>query len=104
MKLPESHFRTHWVLIQVGRSFFELNRYQKVRYLAIFQLWLKHSQLQACEYFEKARQLDPYNMNGVEIYSTALWQLRQEVKLAFLAQQVRLFDLIGFKAPFAICF
>lgn len=38
--------------------------------------------------FERARRLDPCCMDGVDIYSTALWQLKQEVKLAFLAQQV----------------
>eukprot|EP00474_Spongospora_subterranea_P004067 CRZ04525.1 hypothetical protein [Spongospora subterranea] len=68
-RLPESQFQTSWVLIQLGRAYFELNDYQK-----------------SCEMFEAARRIEPYNLTGIDIYSTALWQLKQEVKLAFLAQ------------------
>lgn len=69
-RLPESQFQSPWVLAHVARAHFELNDYAK-----------------ACDAFERARRLDPYNLAGVEIYSTALWQLKQEIKLAFLAQQ-----------------
>jgi anaphase-promoting complex subunit 3 len=38
--------------------------------------------------FEKARKLEPFRTEGMEIYSTILWQMRKEIELSFLANQL----------------
>lgn len=69
--LAPHHYNTGWVLTQVGRAHFELAEYQ-----------------QAEKVFAKVRQLEPYRIEGMEIYSTALWHLQNEVTLSALAQDL----------------
>ena len=38
--------------------------------------------------FSQARSLEPYRLEGMEIYSTALWHLQRDVELSTLAQEL----------------
>ncbi|XXQ34798.1 Cdc23 domain-containing protein [Plasmodiophora brassicae] len=89
MRLPECHFNTSWVLAQVGRAYFELNKYQK-----------------SIDMFEAACRVDPCLTSGLEVYSTALWQLKREVQLSFLAQRAVECDRLSPSAWLAVgnCF
>ena len=43
---------------------------------------------QAEKMFSQARSLEPYRLEGMEIYSTALWHLQRDVELSTLAQEL----------------
>lgn len=77
-RLPRYHYHTGWLLSQLGRCYFEMVNYHK-----------------AVEMFKLARKLAPYRISGLECYSTALWHLKREVELSFLAQQVLEFDKLA---------
>jgi hypothetical protein len=46
------------------------------------------------------RQVDPYRMRGLEVYSTVLWHCKREVELASLAQEASALDR---QSPYAWC-
>jgi len=73
--LPLKHLNSGWVLCAFGRAYFELAKYDE-----------------ACKYFEEAHVNEPHRLQGMEIYSTALWHLQREVKLSMLAQELTEFD------------
>ncbi|XP_071791626.1 cell division cycle protein 27 homolog [Asterias amurensis] len=73
--LPPQHYNTGWVLSQVGRARYELAEYQKAGRL-----------------FYEVRRLEPYHLEGMEIFSTALWHLHKEVGLSTLAQELGDFE------------
>lgn len=58
--LPEEQYETGWVLTQVGKAHLELADYSMGK-----------------EIFERIRRLEPYRTEGMELYSTILWYLRQ---------------------------
>lgn len=70
-QLPKRHYETGYVLYLVGVCHFEAANYAKAE-----------------EVFEQVWVAEPPRMEGLEIYSTALWHLRKDVVLGFLAQQV----------------
>ena len=69
--LPADHCNTAYTMIQLGRTHFEFVEYE-----------------QAVECFQQARQLDPDRLDGMEIYSTALWHLRKDIRLSYLAHEL----------------
>ncbi|KAL8042913.1 hypothetical protein ABFX02_09G083600 [Erythranthe guttata] len=71
MKLPQKHYNTGWVLSQVGRAYFELVDY-----------------LEANRAFTLARIASPYSLEGMDIYSTVLYHLKEDMKLSYLAQEL----------------
>ncbi|KAI9083433.1 hypothetical protein K1719_034647 [Acacia pycnantha] len=71
MKLPHKHYNTGWVLSQVGKAHFELVDY-----------------LEADQAFRHARQITPYSLEGMDIYSTVLYHLKEDMKLSYLAQEL----------------
>ncbi|XP_054818755.1 cell division cycle protein 27 homolog B [Prosopis cineraria] len=71
MKLPHKHYNTGWVLSQVGKAYFELVDY-----------------LEADQAFCHARQITPYSLEGMDIYSTVLYHLKEDMKLSYLAQEL----------------
>ena len=81
--LPREQYQTPWVLCQVGKAMCELVDYHA-----------------ACEVFKKARRLAPWQLEGMEAYSTALWHLKREVELSYLAQEVVATDRLS---PHAWC-
>jgi len=67
--LPAEQQRTGLALYHVGRAYFEKAEFED-----------------ACAAFERMRQSDPFRVEGLEMYSTALWHLKREVQLAHLAR------------------
>ncbi|XP_042033719.1 cell division cycle protein 27 homolog B-like [Salvia splendens] len=71
MKLPQKHYNTGWVLSQVGKAYFEMVDY-----------------LEADRAFSRARIASPYSLDGMDIYSTVLYHLKEDMKLSYLAQEL----------------
>eukprot|EP00803_Ostreobium_quekettii_P008957 evm.model.scf_2531EXC.1 EVM.evm.TU.scf_2531EXC.1 scf_2531EXC:7324-14576(-) len=67
-RLPKSQYSTGWVLCQIGRAYYESVDYHKA---------------QAC--FEQARRAEPHRLEDMDIFSTVLWQLGNDVQLSHLA-------------------
>ncbi|EFN54950.1 hypothetical protein CHLNCDRAFT_24117 [Chlorella variabilis] len=82
-RLPPHQYQTGWVLCCVGRAFFEMVDYPE-----------------AAKAFSWARQVDPYRLRGLEVYSTVLWHCKREVELAQLAQAASSLDR---HSPYAWC-
>ena len=72
------HFRTGWVQHQVGKAFFEMADYQNAK-----------------NALELMQTIEPHRMKGLEILSTTLWHLKEEVDLCYLAQKVIEFDRLA---------
>ncbi|KAI0340600.1 protein prenylyltransferase [Trametopsis cervina] len=70
-KLPREHQRSAWVMAMVGKAHYELGEYAAAE-----------------RAFEAVRNLEPYRLWDMEVYSTLLWHLQRNVKLAFLAQEL----------------
>lgn len=73
--LPKRHYETGYVLDLVGLSYFESADYKKSE-TAYNQAW----------------RVEPYRVEGLEYYSSALWHLRRDVELCRLAQQCLQWD------------
>ncbi|KAL7467940.1 hypothetical protein ACHAXS_008169 [Conticribra weissflogii] len=88
-QLPPSHISTGWVQHQIGKAYFEMSDY--------------HNAQRALENMQK---LEPHRMKGLDILSTALWQLKKEVELSDLAQRAVDFDRKSPEAWFVVgnCF
>lgn len=71
LKLPYKHYSTGWVLSQVGKVFFELVDY-----------------LEADRAFSLARNASPHSLEGMDVYSTVLYHLKEDMKLSYLAQEL----------------
>ncbi|KAI1884132.1 hypothetical protein AGOR_G00223300 [Albula goreensis] len=70
-QLPSHHYNTGWVLVQIGRAHFELAEYT-----------------QAERIFSEVRRIESYRVEGMEIYSTALWHLQKDVALSALSKDL----------------
>ncbi|KAL8113227.1 hypothetical protein AgCh_020520 [Apium graveolens] len=71
LKLPNKHYNTGWVLSQVGKAHFELVDY-----------------LEADFAFNQARLISPYSFEEMDIYSTVLFHLKEDMKLSYLSQEL----------------
>ncbi|XP_038984046.1 cell division cycle protein 27 homolog B isoform X2 [Phoenix dactylifera] len=71
LRLSQHQFNTGWVLSQVGKAHFELVDY-----------------FEADRFFDLARRVSPYTLEGMDIYSTVLYHLKEEMKLSYLAQEL----------------
>ncbi|KAJ5103069.1 anaphase-promoting complex subunit cdc27 [Penicillium argentinense] len=69
--LPQEHRETPWVLAQLGRAYFEQAMYTE-----------------AAKYFSRIQALAPNRLQDMEIYSTVLWHLKNDVELAHLAHHL----------------
>uniref|UniRef100_A0A453SJQ7 Uncharacterized protein n=1 Tax=Aegilops tauschii subsp. strangulata TaxID=200361 RepID=A0A453SJQ7_AEGTS len=85
-KLPEPQFNTGWVLCQVGKAYFELVDY-----------------LEADHFFEFAHRLSPCTLEGMDIYSTVLYHLNEEMRLSYLAQELISVDRLSPQAWYVGC-
>lgn len=73
--LPEKHRNTGWVLSCIGRAYYEKTNYTE-----------------SVKHYEAARALEPYRLEGMEFYSSALWHLHKEVELSILARELMELD------------
>ncbi|XP_039053686.1 cell division cycle protein 27 homolog B-like [Hibiscus syriacus] len=74
-KLSSKQYNTGWVLSQVGKAYFELVDYLNADYA-----------------FSLARQISPHSVEEMDVYSTVLYHLKEEMKLKYLAQELLLVD------------
>ncbi|XP_035845702.1 uncharacterized protein LOC110940303 isoform X2 [Helianthus annuus] len=70
-QLPLKHYNTAWVLSQVGKAHFELVDY-----------------IEAERAFSNARLASPYSLEGMDVYSTVLYHLKEHTRLSNLAQEL----------------
>ena len=73
--IPANHRETPWVLAQIGRAQFEQSSY-----------------LEAEKTFSRLKTMIPSRTEDMEVYSTTLWHLKEEVGLAFLAHETNDLD------------
>ena len=73
--IPASHRETPWVLAQIGRAHFEQASY-----------------VEAEKTFSRLKMMAPSRTEDMEVYSTTLWHLKEEVGLAFLAHETNELD------------
>ncbi|XP_043704639.1 cell division cycle protein 27 homolog B isoform X2 [Telopea speciosissima] len=78
LKLSHKQYNTGWVLSQVGKAYFELVDY-----------------LEADQAFTLARRAAPYILEGMDLYSTVLYHLKEEMKLSYLAQELISIDRLA---------
>lgn len=65
-------------MVQIGRAYHEMTEYTK-----------------AAKHFRIARQRCPHVVDGLEIFSTVLWQLKREAELAHLAHEAIALDRLS---------
>lgn len=53
---------------------------------------------QAHDVYRAMFRAEPHRMEGLDLYSTALWHMKKEVELSYLAQQVTDFDRLSREA------
>ncbi|KAG1756463.1 uncharacterized protein EDB91DRAFT_1092788 [Suillus paluster] len=70
-QIPTAHQQSSWVLAMVGRAHYEQLEYASAE-----------------RAFRAARALEPYRLGDMEVYSTLLWHLQQNVQLSYLAQEL----------------
>ncbi|KAE8674358.1 Cell division cycle protein 27-like protein B [Hibiscus syriacus] len=71
LTLPLRHYNTSWVLSQVGKAHFELVDYLEADRVFSLSLWMS-----------------PYSFEGMDVYSTVLYHLKEDMKLSFLAREL----------------
>ena len=82
-QLPEQHAKSSWVMSLLGKCYFELSEYRE-----------------AADCLRQVREQDPYRLEMMDYYSTALWHLQvpnllQEVHLivpSLLINQFKIYD------------
>ncbi|KAI5293314.1 anaphase-promoting complex subunit cdc27 [Ascosphaera acerosa] len=83
--LPASQRDEPWVLTQLGKAHYEQALYSEAE-----------------KYFARARAIAPAMLDDMEIYSTVLWHLKDEVELAYLAHELMDIDRLSPEAWCAI--
>lgn len=76
--LDQSQRETPWVLAQIGRAHYELTRYSEAE-----------------RYLMRAKTLAPSRLEDMEVYSTVLWHLKNEVELAYMAHELMEVDRLS---------
>lgn len=69
--LPPAQQSSPWVLVQMGRAYYEQGSY-----------------LEAEKFFRRMRVQTPSRLQDMEVYSTILWHLKRETDLSFLAHEL----------------
>ncbi|CAG8134538.1 unnamed protein product [Penicillium salamii] len=83
--LTPAQRETPWVLSQLGRAHFEQASYTE-----------------AAKYFARVQKIAPSRLEDMEIYSTVLWHLKNEIELAYLAHRLLETDRLSPQAWCAI--
>ncbi|KAK2744695.1 anaphase-promoting complex subunit cdc27 [Onygenales sp. PD_40] len=83
--LPQSQKETPWVLSQMGRAYYEQALYPEAE-----------------KYFIRVKTMAPSRLEDMEVYSTVLWHLKNEVELAYLAHELMEIDRLSPQAWCAI--
>lgn len=83
--LPQSQRETPWVLAQLGRAYYEQAMYPEAE-----------------KYFIRVKTMAPSRLEDMEIYSTVLWHLKNDVELAYLAHELMEIDRLSPQAWCAV--
>ena len=76
---------TPWVFAQIGRTLYEQGSYPEAE-----------------KYFTLLRQKAPSRLQDMEVYSTILWHLKNDIELAFLAHELLALDRLSPQAWCAV--
>ena len=69
--LPPGQRDTPWVLAQIGRALYEQTSYAEAE-----------------KYFTRIKTMAPARLEDMEVYSTILWHLKNDIDLAFLSHEI----------------
>ena len=83
--LSQGQRETPWVLSQIGRAYYEQAMYSEAE-----------------KYFFRVKTMAPSRLDDMEIYSTVLWHLKNDVELAYLAHELMEVDRLSPQAWCAI--
>lgn len=83
--LSQGQRETPWVLSQIGRAYYEQAMYSEAE-----------------RYFFRVKTMAPSRLDDMEIYSTVLWHLKNDVELAYLAHELMEVDRLSPQAWCAI--
>ncbi|KAL2803015.1 protein bima [Aspergillus granulosus] len=83
--LSQGQRETPWVLAQIGRAYYEQAMYAEAE-----------------KYFVRVRAMAPSRVEDMEIYSTILWHLKNDVELAYLAHELMEVDRLSPQAWCAV--
>ncbi|KAF9980183.1 anaphase-promoting complex subunit cdc27 [Mortierella antarctica] len=72
LSLPSEHLLSGWVQCQIAKTRFGMEEYAS-----------------AAQYFRRARELEPSLHRDMEMYSTCLWHLRDDMALSTLAKELK---------------
>jgi anaphase-promoting complex subunit 3 len=59
-RLPTNQYNTGWVLSNIGRCYMEIVQYSEAE-----------------KYFAECFKIEPYRLEGIEYYSSCLWQMKK---------------------------
>lgn len=76
--LSQGQRETPWVLAQIGRAYYEQAMYSESE-----------------KYFIRVKAMAPSRLEDMEIYSTVLWHLKNDVELAYLAHELHEIDRLS---------
>ncbi|KAL4917213.1 protein bima [Aspergillus aurantiobrunneus] len=83
--LSQGQRETPWVLAQIGRAYYEQAMYSEAE-----------------NYFVRVKAMAPSRAEDMEIYSTVLWHLKNDVELAYLAHELMEVDRLSPEAWCAV--
>ncbi|KKK11898.1 hypothetical protein ARAM_003788 [Aspergillus rambellii] len=83
--LSQGQRDTPWVLAQIGRAYYEQAMYSDAE-----------------KYFVRVRAMAPSRVEDMEIYSTILWHLKNDVEMAYLAHELMEVDRLSPQAWVAV--
>jgi anaphase-promoting complex subunit 3 len=83
--LPSSQRETPYILAQIGKAYYEQASYSEAE-----------------KFFIRVKTLCPSRLEDMEIYSTVLWHMKNEVELAYLAHELIETERLGPQAWCAI--
>ncbi|EAU88243.2 cell division cycle protein 27/anaphase promoting complex subunit 3 [Coprinopsis cinerea okayama7 len=70
-RLPPAHQKSASTLVMIGKVHYELQDYSSAE-----------------RAFRSAREIEPYRLWDMEVYSTLLWHLQRNIELSYLAQEL----------------
>ncbi len=83
--IPQAQRETPWVLAQMGRAYYEQAAYADAE-----------------KFFIRIKSMAPSRLEDMEVYSTILWHMKNQVELAFLAHELIEVDRLSPQAWCAI--
>jgi anaphase-promoting complex subunit 3 len=83
--LPSNQRETPYILSQIGKAYYEQASYAEAE-----------------KYFIRVRDTAPSRLDDMEVYSTVLWHLKNEIELAYLAHELTEIDRLSPQAWCAI--